>query len=242
MPARQQLLDVQIALGMAAARGRWCGRVHRPSPAAAGARAARRGPSPRRPGPCTRFALRGSTSRPRQQGLGLGPAVGLDDADGDVVPRRPAGARARAASRRSCRRRAPCRERSSEAAPGCFLARRSSSASGEGLAARFARCFHTPCPRVGPSLAGAWPGRRDLSRARLAPEHVDARAGRRSPSRGRSVASAIARPTSSSGMPRAAATRAACDGRWPARCPDRGRHRTWSRRRPGPGRDLLASS
>ena len=82
----EQLLDVEIALGMAAAGRVGVGELVDQHELRLARDDARRGPSPRASGPCSRRCLRGMTSRPVEQRLGLLAPVRLDDADDDVDP------------------------------------------------------------------------------------------------------------------------------------------------------------
>ena len=108
----QQFLDIQIALGMPAARRVGVGELvdqHQLRPARQdGVEVHLR----RARGPCSRPARRGTISRPASSASVSRAAVRLDHADHDIDALAPCGGGRPTASRRSCRRRARRRGRS----------------------------------------------------------------------------------------------------------------------------------
>ena len=126
----EQLLDVEVALGVAAAGGVGVGELVDEDELRAAGEDGVEVHLLEHPAlvvdPAARDHLEAADQR-----LGLGAAVGLDDADHDVDAVVPLGLRRRPASRRSCRRRGRRRGRSS-AGRGSRAAASSSRASGEG--------------------------------------------------------------------------------------------------------------
>ena len=109
----EQLLDVDVALGMPALRRVGMRELVDQHQLRAAGEDGVEVHLLENPAPVGRRGGAGTTSKPRSSASGLGAAVGLDDADDHVDAIRAPGARPRPAWRRSCRRRAPRRGRSS---------------------------------------------------------------------------------------------------------------------------------
>ena len=206
----EQLLDVQVALGVAAAGRVGVGELVDQHQLRAGAPGSRRGPSPRARGPGSRSRRRGITSRPVEQRLRSRRGRGSR-------PRRPRRRRPRAgapaptaASRRSCRRPG--------AAPRKIFSRPRRLAAAPPRAGRRARAA---CRGVVGRPSGMPMPRSALLRPRLVEgeverQHVDARLAEQAERPALGVGGdqrADARPRAGRGpWPRAAPGRAAAAG------------------------------